>query len=686
MNAADFSPESTTITSDSIDFESEDVQKRCVATIRALAIDGIQKANSGHPGAPLGLAPIAHRLFWKHMKHDPTTPEWHDRDRFVLSCGHASMLLYSVLHLCGYDVTMDDLQSFRQLHSRTPGHPERGELPGVETTTGPLGQGFANAVGMAIAERMVAHLPAAPVTDHYTWVLASDGDMMEGVASEAASLAGHLGLGKLIVFYDDNRITIDGKTDISFSEDVGRRFEAYGWQVIRLDDVESFEAIDAAVDEARADGDRPALIVARTHIGYGSPLQDTSKVHGAPLGEDAVRETKKFFGVNPDLHFDVPEEVREAYAVVRDSGRQLRSAWQDACDAEGKPQSFDGRLPDGWNDALSEHRFEAGASLATRQASQIAINLIAPSVPNLVGGSADLAESNLTDIKDDGIGHDFSASDRGRRNIRFGIREHAMGAVQNGMLAHGGLHVFTGTFLVFSDYMRPAIRLAALMGLPATYVFTHDSVYLGEDGPTHQPVEHAWALRCIPGVRVIRPAEAVETLAAWEVAMQQSKPTALLLTRQKLPVLEGELADLARAGVRRGGYTLYSSSGDGEPDVILIGTGSEVTLCLQAKDALVEKGITANVVSMPSIEIFAEQTNEWKQQVLPPNVEARVAVEAGSTIGWREWVGAHGAVVGIDSFGCSAPGDQAAAALGINVEAVVRAAQESIENANNSRA
>jgi transketolase len=660
----------------------------CVNTIRTLSMDGVQQANSGHPGTPMALAPLGHRLFTRHLRHDPARPDWADRDRFVLSCGHASMLIYSLLHLSGYELSLDELRRFRQLHSPTAGHPERGEVPGVEFTTGPLGQGVSSAVGMALAERMLAdrfNQPGHDVVDHRTWVIASDGDLMEGVAQESASLAGHLGLGRLTVFWDDNRITIDGTTEISFTEDVAARYDAYGWQVLRLDDVDDLDAIDAVVAEAIADEQRPTLVVTRTHIGIGSPRQDTPQAHGEPLGVDNVRLTKQAYGWPEDATFLVPDEVREAYAPVAEHGAELSSSWSSALGAyhAAHPElatelerRLRGDLPAGWADDLVAASFEDAGAAATRQSSGQAINLVAPYLPELVGGSADLAASNLTTITGGG---DVTPDSLGGRNLHYGIREHAMGAITNGMLAHGGVRAFGGTFLIFSDYMRPAIRLAALQGLPSIFVYTHDSVFLGEDGPTHQPIEQLASLRAMPNLLVLRPAEANETLAAWKVALEQrDRPVALALTRQKLePFRYGGDSKLAGAEVARGGYVLREATG-GRPEVILVATGSEVHLALTAANRLEEDGTPTRVVSMPCQELFLEQPREWRDAVLPPSVRARVSIEAGATFGWERFVGDAGEMIGIDRFGLSAPGDQAADALGINLNAVVSAAHRAL--------
>ena len=662
----------------------------CINTIRTLSMDGVQRANSGHPGTPMALAPLGHRLFTRHLRHDPTAPEWADRDRFVLSCGHASMLLYSLLHLSGYEVSLDDLRNFRQLHSPTAGHPERGEVPGVEFTTGPLGQGVASAVGMALAERMLAarfNRDGHEVVDHRTWVIASDGDLMEGVSAESASLAAHLGLGRLTVFWDDNRITIDGTTEISFTEDVAARYAAYGWQVLRIDDVEDLASIDAVIADATSD-ERPTLVVTRTHIGIGSPLQDTSKAHGAPLGDENIRATKRAYGWPEDSQFLVPDDVRSEYAAVAEAGAATHADWTTRFEryraaypelARELERQLRGELPAGWAEDLVATSFEGSGAIATRQASGTAIELLAGRVPELVGGSADLAESNNTEIPGT---TSVAANDYEGRILHFGIREHAMGAIINGVHAHGGLRAFGATFLIFSDYMRPAIRLSALMGLPSIWVYTHDSVYLGEDGPTHQPIEQLASLRALPNLLVLRPAEANETLAAWKLALEQTdRPVALALTRQKLqPFQYGGSSVLQGAQVERGAYVLREAAG-GSPEVIIVATGSEVHLALAAADELEQDGGTpTRVVSMPCQELFDEQPREWRDSVLPRSVRARVAVEAGTTFGWQRYVGDDGAIVGIDRFGISAPGDEAAAALGMTVDAVVAAAHRSLAN------
>jgi transketolase len=653
-----------------------------VTTIRTLSIDAIEKANSGHPGAPMGLAPVAYVLYSKFLKHDPKDPQWPDRDRFVLSCGHASALLYSVLHLMGYELELDEIENFRQWASKTPGHPEIEVVPGAEMTTGPLGQGVATSVGMALAEAHLAatfNCPDYTVIDHRTWVLCSDGDLMEGVSSEAASLAGHLGLGKLVWIWDDNRITIEGSTEITVSDDIPARFAAHGWRVLEVDDANDLEALAAAFAAAASDEGRPTLIRVRSHIAYGAPSkQDTAGAHGAPLGADEARATKAAYGWPEDASFLVPREVRERCQEAAERGAEARHAWEALAEAWAKAEPelaaewqrrLERRLPDGWATVLPD--FETDTKIATRAASGMVLNAVAGALPELVGGSADLAPSNKTLISADG---DLLADSLGNRNIRFGIREHAMGAILNGMALHGGIRPYGGTFLVFSDYMRPAIRLAALMEQPAIYVFTHDSVWVGEDGPTHQPVEHIMALRAIPGLVVLRPADANETAFAWKVALERTNgPTALLLSRQGLPVLEAARVN-AVTGVVRGAYVLAEERG-GAPAVVLIATGGEVSLAVSAASALTKRGISARVVSMPSWELFADQPEHYRQQVLPPSIP-RVAVEAGVTLGWRDIVGDNGAVIGIDRFGASAPGAEVAERLGLTVEAVVEKAVE----------
>jgi len=658
----------------------EELDQLCINTIRTLAMDAVEQAKSGHPGMPMGAATMAYVLWTRFLKHNPTDPSWPDRDRFILSAGHGCMLLYSLLHLTGYDLPLDELRRFRQWGSRTPGHSEYRVTPGVETTTGPLGQGFATGVGMAIAERMLAarfNRPGHTIVDHHTYAIVSDGDLMEGVASEAASLAGHLRLGKLIYLYDDNKITIEGSTDLAFSEDVGRRFEAYGWYVQRVDG-NDIQALEAALKAAHAETERPSLIMARTHLAYGSPnKQDSSSAHGAALGEEEVKLTKEALGWPPDATFYVPEEALAYFRRALDKGRSEQAAWQDRFAAYEKayPKLAEewqrvvrGELPEGWQDYLPA--FATGEAMATRAASGKVLNALAPHIPELVGGSADLAPSNKTYLA--GLG-DFGAANWGGRNIHFGVREHAMGAILNGMALHGGLRPYGGTFLVFSDYMRPSIRLAALMKLPVIYIFTHDSIALGEDGATHQPVEHLAALRAIPYLTVIRPADAAETAVAWKVALEhKTGPVALALSRQKLPAID-RAKYAAAEGLAQGAYVLADASA-GDIKLILIATGSEVSLALEARDELERRGIGTRVVDMPSWELFAAQGQEYQDAVLPPQVTARLAIEAGVSQGWHRYVGSKGDVLSVERFGASAPGKVVLEKYGFTVENVVQRA------------
>jgi transketolase len=641
-------------------------------TIRMLAADAVQKAGSGHPGAPMGQADLAFVLWDRCLKFDPADLSWSDRDRFVLSSGHGCLLLYSLLHLYGCGLSLDDLRAYRQWGSLTPGHPERGHTPGVETTTGPLGQGIANAVGMALAERHLAkrfNREGFPVVDHRTWCICSDGDLMEGVASEAASLAGHLALGKLTVLYDDNRVTIGGPTSIAFTEDVAARFGAYGWHVVTVDG-HDHQAVAWALEKAVTASDQPSLILARTHIGFGSPkLQDTSEVHGSPLGEEELKRTKEALGWPLSPAFHVPPEVYAHARAAGERGRRSHAEWNNLWDRyrEAHPdlaREFErrqaGRLPEGWDRDLP--RFDAGSSVATRNASGKVLNAVARAVPELLGGSADLEPSNKTLITGE---PSQSAAAPGGRNIHFGVREHAMGSVANGLAYHGGLRPYNGTFLVFSDYQRPAVRLSALVGLPVVYVYTHDSIGVGGDGPTHQPVEHLISLRAIPGLAVIRPADANETRVAWQVAMERSGPTALILTRQDLPVIEGLPVDQ----LRRGAYIAHDP--ERGPDSLIIATGSELHLCLQAATQLAKRGRAVRVVSMPSWELFEAQPAAYREAVLPGAISRRLAVEAGSSHGWWKYVGMHGQVLGVDRFGASASEKRLFEEFGLTVEGVV---------------
>ena len=658
------------------------IEQLCINTVRTLAMDAVQKAESGHPGTPMALAPLGFRLYTKHMRHNPVDPRWPDRDRFVLSAGHASMLQYALLHLTGYAVSLDDIRNFRQWGSPTPGHPEYGHTPGVETTTGPLGQGLGNAVGMAVAEAQLAaryNREGHEVVRHTTWVIVGDGDLMEGISHEAASFAGHNGLGRLVCFYDDNHITIDGSTDLSCSDEVTKRFEAYGWQVLHIADVNDLAQIDAAVAAAQADTARPSMVVTRTHIGWGSPhRQDTAKAHGEPLGKDEIALTKKAYGWDYPEPFTVPPEVAEHMRAACRRGAAMQQAWRASVDAYAVAHGADGAelerrlsgvLPASWEEAIPAFTPEPGA-VASRGASGVVLNAVAPRLPELIGGSADLAGSNLTNIKD---APRFSRADHGGRNFNFGIREHAMGAIMNGMALHGGIIPYGGTFLVFADYMRPAIRLAALMGLRVIYVFTHDSIGLGEDGPTHQPVEHLSALRVIPNLLVLRPADANEVAEAWRLAIAHvTGPTALVLTRQKLPCFDRTAGFAAASGVAHGGYVLHDAEG-GAPQVVLMASGSEVAIVVDAAKLLADQNIRARVVSMVSMELFAAQTQAYRDGVLPRGVK-RVAVEAAHPMSWYRWTGDDGAIVGIDHFGASAPFQEIYRQFGLTAEKVAERA------------
>ncbi len=661
-----------------------DLERRCITTIRTLAMDAVQQANSGHPGAPMGMASLGFLLWTRKMSHNPGNPAWFNRDRFILSNGHASMLLYALLHLTGYDLSLDDLRNFRQWGSKTPGHPEQGHTPGVETTTGPLGQGFANGVGMALAEAHLAarfNRPGFPLVQHDTWLFCGDGDLMEGVSCEAASLAGHLGLGRLICIYDDNRITIEGSTELTFSEDVAGRFRACGWQVQDLGDAaDDLDAVAAAMESARLEQTKPSLIIVRTHIGYGSPhRQDSSAAHGEPLGAEESRLTKRAYGWPEDEPFLVPDDVREEMLSVRHRGAERETAWQELL--EGYRRTFPqlarqfeaalaGTLPTGWESGLPSFT-PADGPLATRAASGTILNTMARSVPWLLGGSADLAPSTKTFI----TGSPYISRDNyAGRNIAWGVREHAMCSCSNGLALHGGLLPYASTFFIFTDYARPAMRLAALMKLTVIYVMTHDSLGVGEDGPTHQPVEQLASLRAMPGMTVIRPADATETAVAWQVALTRQGPTLLALSRQNLPVLDR--CTLAPAeGLLQGAYILSPEQGE-TPELIIMATGSELHLALAAQDNLLEQGIDCRVVSFPCWELFREQTEEYRQLVLPPTVRCRISLEAGSPQGWHEWVGDKGAVMGISRFGASAPAGKLFAEYGFTVENVVKGARQ----------
>jgi transketolase len=646
-----------------------DLEQRAINVIRGLAMDAPQAANSGHPGTAMALAPLAHVLWTRIMSYDPSAPHWPDRDRFVLSAGHASILLYAMLHLTGYSLTREDLRSFRQWGSLTPGHPESGHTPGVEVTTGPLGQGFANAVGMGIAERWLRARFGPDLIDHRTYVICSDGDLMEGLSHEAASLAGHLGLGRLVYIYDDNHITIDGPTELAYSDHVAERFASYGWQVDDLGEVANdCDTLEAALRRAGDVEDRPSMLILRSHIGWPSPTYtDTAVAHGNPLGEDEVARTKEILGLPPGQTFWIPEEVRELYAEAGSRGREAREAWEKRLASwEGDRVVFDACLSQsglpGWEEQLP--RWTPGETIATRKASNACLDALAEAVPGLIGGGADLTGNTGTVFASHGV----QSPDRpDGRQIYFGVREHAMGGILSGMALHGGVMPFGGTFFVFSDYMRPAVRLAALSQAKVVYSWTHDSVGLGEDGPTHQPVEHLASLRAMPGLRVIRPADANETAAAWQTAVGAEGPTALVLTRQKVPVLEGT----ADAPVHQGAYVLADVDA---PDVVLVGTGSEVGVCLEAAMLLAEIGLRARVVSMPSWELFSAQPEAYQTAVLPPAIPT-LAVEAGTSFGWDRWVDDS---VSIDRFGASAPGSQALANFGYTPENVAQRARQLI--------
>jgi len=672
-----------------------ELDQLCINTIRALAIDAVQKANSGHPGLPLGAAPMAYVLWTRFMRYNPKNPKWQNRDRFLLSAGHGCMLLYALLHLTGYDLSLDEIKNFRQWGSKTPGHPEYGLAPGVEITTGPLGQGFANGVGMAMGG---AHLAAkfnqkdfSPI-DHYVYAIVSDGDLMEGVASEAASLAGHLKLGKLIYLYDDNHVTIEGFTDLAFSEDVPKRFESYGWHTSTVEDGNDLAGIEAAIRDAQSVADRPSLISVKTTIGYGMPTAGTRKAHSDAPGEDAVKETKRHLGWPEDKQFYIPEEALAHFRKAVDRGAKYENEWNQLVAEYAKKheelgelwqQTMSRELPSDWEKHLPS--FDDAEPMATRVASGKVINALAPQMPMLIGGSADLGVSNNTDIKDGGS---FEPGGYDGRIIHFGVREHAMGSTLTGMSLNGGLIPFGGTFMTFSDYMRPAIRLACLSEIQVIYVFTHDSVGLGEDGPTHQPIEHLAALRAIPHLFVIRPADVHEVREAWRLAiLRREAPTALALTRQKVPLIDRKKFASAE-GVRRGAYILAETesvttesdsdrieNSSGNPELILIATGSEVSLALEAREKLQSDGIATRVVSMPCVELFEEQAKDYRDEVLPPSVTARLSIEAGVGQGWDRYVGPKGDKICLERFGASAPGDVALKNLGFNVENVVKHAK-----------
>jgi transketolase len=661
---------------------TDETVELAINTIRTLSMDAVQKANSGHPGTPMALAPLAFTLYTRVMNHSPDNPEWFNRDRFILSAGHASMLLYSTLHLSGYGISLEDIENFRQLGSPTAGHPEYHDAPGIEATTGPLGQGLAMSVGLALAERMLAARFGDDLIDHHTYVIASDGDMQEGVASEASSLAGHLGLGRLILFFDNNHIQLSGPTERAYSEDVAKRYEAYGWHVQDVGEDLSVETLERAAEEARGVQDRPSLVIVRSHIGYGSPnKQDTYQAHGSPLGEDEVRATKEVYGWPADKTFYIPDEAREPFKDAAERGRRLVDEW------EGKLASFresnagaaaelelimDGRLPDGWDRGVP--RFDPGdGKVATRKASSEVIQWAAGRVPNLISGSADLEPSTLTEVEDGGS---VERGDYGGRNVHYGVREHGMGAIVNGLVLHG-LRAFGSTFFNFLDYMKPAVRLASLMEIPTIHVYTHDSIGLGEDGPTHQPVEQLAILRAQPNMYAVRPGDANETALAWRFALAQTDtPTALVLTRQGIPIANPD--DIPDDAVERGAYVLRESS-NGEPDLILIGTGSEVHICSGAAELLEEDGIATRVVSAPCLDRFAEQDEDYRDSVLPPGVRARVSVEAASPLGWSTWIGEDGDAIGMTTFGASAPQPALYEHFGFTPEKVAERARAVVE-------
>lgn len=653
------------------------IDELCINTIRFLAVDAIQKANSGHPGAPLGATPMTYVLWDRFLKHNPEDPEWPDRDRFILSCGHASAMLYALLHLTGYDLSLDDLKQFRQWGSRTPGHPEYGVVPGLEVTTGPLGQGFANGVGMAIAERWLAanyNRPSHEIIDHYTYAIVSDGDLEEGISSEAASMAGNLRLGKLIYLYDDNGISIEGRTNITFTEDITRRFQSCGWQVIGPVNGFDVDAVENALREAQSDSECPSLVICQTVIGYGSPNKaGKASAHGEPLGEDEVQLTRKQLGWDEEEAFAVPPEVLKHLRKARDRGKKQQGEWRQKLEAyrQAYPdaarqleEDIRGDLPEGWDSDLDGLFDGESKPIATRSASGLVMNALAPRIHSLAGGSADLAPSTKTMLSEGG---DYGAADYRARNLHFGIREHAMGAIASGMARHGGVIPYTATFLVFYDYMRPPVRLAAMMGLRVIYVFTHDSVGVGEDGPTHQPIEQLVGLRSVPNLVTIRPADATETVEAWKAALKRvDGPTALVLSRQSLPVLDRRKLAPA-SGVQRGGYILQDVE---KPEVIIMGTGSEVTIALEAGELLQEKGIRARIVSLPSWELFDAQPAEYRSTVLPESIKARISIEAGSPLGWERYVGDNGIIIGISHFGSSAPGKVLYEKLGLTAQRV----------------
>jgi len=668
---------------------NQTTEELCINTIRLLAADAVQKANSGHPGMPMGAAPMAHVLWTRYLNYNPENPDWPNRDRFILSAGHGCMLQYSLLHLTGYDVSLNDIKHFRQLHSKTPGHPEYGLTPGIEVTTGPLGQGFSNAVGMAIAQKYLkAHYnkPGFPIIDYHIYTICSDGDLMEGITSEAASLAGHLGLGNLIYLYDDNHISIEGSTDLAFNEDVCKRFEAYNWHVQTVGDGNDLEAISNAIRNAKEAIQKPSLIKVRTQIAYGSPGKaNSADAHGSPLGEEEVKKTKMNLGFDPDAYFQIPKPVRDYYSKIKAEGAKKEKEWIELYKnytkafpelAKDLEQLRKGEPKPGWHAALPV--FESGEKNATRKASGKVLNAIASYFPGLIGGSADLAPSTDTQLK---AFSDFSFETREGRNFHFGVREHSMAAILNGMALTDGIIPYGATFLIFSEYMRPPIRLAAIMKIKPVFVFTHDSIGLGEDGTTHQPVEQLLSLRSIPNLTLIRPADANETAIAWQVALEhKGGPIAIVLTRQDLPVIDQSRYSKA-SGLLKGAYILSEAAE--EPELILIGTGSEVHLVLEAQAVLSKMGIAANVVSMPSWELYDKQPESYKEKILPKAIKKRLVVEAGTTLGWQKYATDEGAVIGIDTFGSSAPAEALFKAYGFTVENIVNKAKELLSEKNN---
>ncbi len=662
------------------------LEQRCVNTIRTLTIDAVQAAGSGHPGMPMGMADAAFVLWDKFLKHDPNDPEWYNRDRFVLSAGHGSMLLYSLLHLAGYDLSLDELKNYRQWDSLTPGHPENFLTPGVETTTGPLGQGFGTAVGMAIAE---AHLAARfntdkhAITDHYTYALVSDGDLMEGISHEAASLAGHLQLSKLIYFYDSNNITIEGNTDITFTENDEKRFESYGWHVQKIDGHDR-EAVESAIKNAQGVTDKPSIIICRTHIGFGSPNKhDTAEAHGSALGEEEVRLTKENLGWDPDKKFFIPDDVLEHYREAKERGNKWHAEWDEAWEAYAgdeteKAEHFEKQLQRGFAEEIGTDlpEFETDKEgMATRAASGKVLNALAKKIPSLIGGSADLAGSNKTNLDDF---KDFQPGNYSGRNFHFGVREHAMVAAVNGMALHKGIISYGGTFFTFSDYCRPAIRIAALSDIPSIFVLTHDSIGLGGDGPTHQPIGHLASFRAMPNVLMLRPADANETAWAWKAVIEHTEgPSLLILTRQSVPTLARNDSNHA-SNVLKGAYIISDVEKE-SPDAILMGTGSEVQLAMDAQKKLKEQDIDARVVSMPSWGLFEKQDQRYRDEVLPPEVKARISIEAGATLGWERWVGSEGTIIGLDRFGASAPYKKIYQNLGITADRMVEETKKLLE-------